>query len=377
MYKVVTVIGTRPEIIKLSNTLTELDKYTNHIIVHTGQNYDYELNEIFFKDLGLRKPDYFLNVENTSSIVAISQILEKIDKVLEKEKPDAFLIYGDTNSCLSVIAAKKRKIPIFHMEAGNRCFDERVPEEVNRKVVDHLSDINITLSEHARRYLIAEGIKAERIIKLGSSMKEVLNDNKDKINNSNVLNKLNLTKGDYFVVSIHREENLDIDNNFEKLIESLNNIASTFNKKIIFSVHPRTRKKIDKLNGTLKIDGRIEMLKPLGFIDYISLQKNAFCTISDSGTITEESSILGFPAVTIRNNHERPEGMDEGTVIMTGVDSDCIISSINIVTGQFNDTKTNPIHIVQDYDIDNVSIKMVRIINSYIGYVNREIWKKH
>lgn len=377
MYKVVTVIGTRPEIIKLSNTLTELDKYTNHIIVHTGQNYDYELNEIFFKDLGLRKPDYFLNVENTSSIVAISQILEKIDKVLEKEKPDAFLIYGDTNSCLSVIAAKKRKIPIFHMEAGNRCFDERVPEEVNRKVVDHLSDINITLSEHARRYLIAEGIKAERIIKLGSSMKEVLNDNKDKINNSNVLNKLNLTKGDYFVVSIHREENLDIDNNFEKLIESLNNIASTFNKKIIFSVHPRTRKKIDKLNGTLKIDGRIEMLKPLGFIDYISLQKNAFCTISDSGTITEESSILGFPAVTIRNNHERPEGMDEGTVIMTGVDSDCIISSINIVTGQFNENKTNPVHIVQDYDIDNVSIKMVRIINSYIGYVNREIWKKH
>lgn len=376
MYKIMTVVGTRPEIIKLSKVINELDKHTNHILVHTGQNYDYELNEIFFKDLDIRKPDYFLDIDNTSSTKAISQVILKVDEILDKEKPDAFLVYGDTNSCLSVICAKRKKIPIFHMEAGNRCFDDRVPEEINRRIVDHVSDINITLTEHSRRYLISEGIRPERIIKLGSCMKEILNDSIEKIKKSNILEQLNLNQREYFVISMHREENLDIGNNFTQLINSLNNIAVHFNKKIIFSLHPRTRKKIEQMKDILNIDNRIIFLKPLGFIDYIALQTKSYCTISDSGTITEESSILNFPAITIRNAHERPEGMDEGTIVMTGTNSDLIIDSIEIITKQFIQNNERPTNIVKDYDVDNVSIKMIRIIISYIGYVNREVWRK-
>ncbi|MDK2587407.1 UDP-N-acetylglucosamine 2-epimerase (non-hydrolyzing) [Romboutsia sedimentorum] len=373
MMKIMTIIGTRPEIIKLSRVINELDKYTNHILVHSGQNYDYELNEIFFKDLEIRKPDYFLDSAKKNAIETISDILVKVDKLLKKEKPDALLIYGDTNTCLSVIAAKKNKIPIFHMEAGNRCFDLRVPEEVNRKIVDHLSDINFTLTEHARKYLEEEGIRPETIIKSGSSMKEVFKYNMDKINNSNILEKLSLKPKEYFVVSAHREENLDIDDNFIKLINSLNKVANHYDKKLIFSTHPRTQKKIELIKN-LELDERIVILKPLGFFDYIKLQLNAYCTLSDSGTITEESSILGFPAITIRNSHERPEGMDEGTLIMSGLNYETIKTSIDIVVGQ---SKENSMYIVKDYDIENVSKKIVRCIISYIDYINRNIWKKY
>nr|WP_250674259.1 UDP-N-acetylglucosamine 2-epimerase (non-hydrolyzing) [Paeniclostridium ghonii]MCM0166387.1 UDP-N-acetylglucosamine 2-epimerase (non-hydrolyzing) [Paeniclostridium ghonii] len=368
-----TIIGTRPEIIKLSRVINELDKYTNHIIVHSGQNYDYELNEIFFKDLEIRKPDYFLNSAKNDAIETIADILIKVHELLELEKPDALLLYGDTNTCLSVIAAKKKKIPIFHMEAGNRCFDLRVPEEINRKIVDHLSDINFTLTEHARKYLESEGISPETIIKSGSSMKEVFKYHMDKINQSTILESLSLTPKEYFVVSAHREENLDIDDNFVQLINSLNKIAKHYDKKIIFSTHPRTKKKIDLIKD-IDLDKRIILSKPLGFFDYIYLQLNAYCTLSDSGTITEESSILGFPAVTIRNSHERPEGMDEGTLIMSGLNFDTIQNSIDIVVGQ---SKDNCITIVKDYDTENVSKKIVRCIVSYIDYINKNVWKKH
>lgn len=373
MKKVMTIIGTRPEIIKLSRVINELDKYTEQIIVHSGQNYDYELNEIFFNDLEIRKPNYFLDSAKDSTIETIADILVKVDKLLEIEKPDAILLYGDTNTCLSVIAAKRKKIPIFHMEAGNRCFDLRVPEELNRKVVDHLSDINFTLTEHARKYLESEGIKSETIIKSGSSMKEVFNYNYEKISSSNILEKLELKKQNYFVVSAHREENLDIDDKFLKLIESLNKIALTYDKKIIFSTHPRTRKKLESL-GDIQLDDRISLIKPLGFFDYIKLQINSFCTLSDSGTITEESSILGFPAITIREAHERPEGMDEATLIMSDLRYSSIKNAIDIVVGQSNDEK---MRIVKDYDVENVSKKIVRCIVSYIDYINRTVWHKN
>lgn len=372
MIKVMTIIGTRPEIIKLSRVINELDKYTEHIIVHSGQNYDYELNEIFFNDLEIRKPNYFLDAAKDSTIETIADILVKVDKLLDIEKPDAILLYGDTNTCLSVIAAKRKKIPIFHMEAGNRCFDLRVPEELNRKVIDHLSDINFTLTEHARKYLESEGIKSETIIKSGSSMKEVFNYNYEKINSSNILEKLGLKKQNYFVVSAHREENLDIDDNFVQLIESLNKIANTYDKKIIFSTHPRTRKKLESL-GNIQLDDKISLIKPLGFFDYIKLQINSFCTLSDSGTITEESSILGFPAITIRKAHERPEGMDEATLIMSDLTYNSIKIAIDIVVGQSNDEK---MRIVKDYDVENVSKKIVRCIVSYIDYINRTVWHK-
>lgn len=372
MIKVMTIIGTRPEIIKLSRVISELDKYTKQIIVHSGQNYDYELNEIFFNDLEIRKPDYFLDAAKGNVIETIATILVKIDELLETLNPDAILIYGDTNTCLSAIAAKRRKIPIFHMEAGNRCFDQRVPEELNRKVIDHLSDINFTLTEHARRYLISEGVRPETIIKSGSSMKEVFNYNMGKILSSEILNKLNLKKKDYFVVSCHREENLDIDNNFIELLTSLNQIANHYNKKIIFSTHPRTRIKLDSLTN-LKLDNKIEFLKPLGFFDYIKLQMNSYCVLSDSGTITEESSLLSFPAITIRKTHERPEGMDEGTLIMSGLNSERIINSIDIIIGQSNELSMN---IVKDYDTENVSKKILRCIVSYTDYINNNIWHK-
>nr|WP_199874199.1 UDP-N-acetylglucosamine 2-epimerase (non-hydrolyzing) [Paraclostridium bifermentans] len=373
MMKIMTIIGTRPEIIKLSRVINELDKYTNHIIVHSGQNYDYELNEIFFKDLEIRKPDYFLDSAKENAIETIADVLVKVNNLIEKEKPDALLIYGDTNTCLSVIAAKKNKIPIFHMEAGNRCFDLRVPEEINRKIVDYLSDINFTLTEHARKYLEAEGIRPETIIKSGSSMKEVFKYNMDKINNSDILERMSLKPKEYFVVSAHREENLDVDHNFTNLINSLNKIATHYNKKIIFSTHPRTKNKIENTKN-VELHKNIILSKPLGFFDYIKLQLNAYCTLSDSGTITEESSILGFPAITIRNSHERPEGMDEGTLIMSGLNYETIKTSIDIVVDQ---SKSNSMNIVKDYDTENVSQKIVRCIISYIGYINRNVWKKY
>jgi UDP-N-acetylglucosamine 2-epimerase (non-hydrolysing) len=338
MLKVITIVGTRPEIIKLSRVMAELDKYTNHLIVHTGQNYDYELNEIFFKELQIKKPDYFLNAAGSNAATTIANVISKTDEVLEKEKPDAVLLYGDTNSCLAVISAKRRKIPIFHMEAGNRCFDQRVPEEINRKIVDHLSDINMPLSDHARGYLIAEGIRPETIIKTGSTMKEVLKFHEDEINNSDILERENLKTCEYFIVSTHREENVDSEENFKNLLNSLNAIVEKYDKKIIVSTHPRTKKKLEQI-GFVNKNSKVQFLKPFGFIDYIKLQKNAFCVISDSGTITEESSILNFPAITIRQAHERPEGMDEGTLIMSGLNSKRILDSIEIVTSQF---KNNP-----------------------------------
>lgn len=373
MKMVMTIVGTRPEIIKLSRVIAELEKYTNHILVHSGQNYDYELNEVFFQEMGIKKPDYFLNAAAENAVETIANVISKSDKLLEELKPDAILLYGDTNSCLSVISAKRRKIPIFHMEAGNRCFDQRVPEEINRKIVDQLSDINMTLTEHARDYLISEGIRPETVIKTGSSMKEVLEYYKKDIEKSKVLENLKLKEKDFFIVSAHREENIDSEQNFNDLLDSLNVIALTYNKRIIVSTHPRTRKKLESLDKK-DFNPLIEFMKPLGFFDYIALQQHSYCAISDSGTITEESSILGFPAITIRQAHERPEGMDEGTLIMSGLKSDDIINAINIVVDQ---TKENTMNIVKDYDTNNVSKKVVRIIVSYIDYINRTVWKKY
>lgn len=373
--KILTIVGTRPEIIKLALTIQELDKYTQHILVHTGQNYDYELNEIFFKDLGIRRPDYFLNAVGDNVAHTIGNIISKTDEVLEKEKPDAILIYGDTNSCLSVISAKRRQIPIFHMEAGNRCFDLRVPEEINRKIIDHTSDINMTLTEHARRYLISEGIRPETIIKTGSSMLELFNKYADKINQSDILEQLKLKNKGYFVVSAHREENIDYPENFSNLIESLNKIAEEYKLPVIFSTHPRTRKKLEE-NKDLVLDSLVRIHKPFGFFDYIKLQKESFCVISDSGTITEESSILSFPAITIRNAHERPEGMDEGTLIMSGLNSKRVLEAIKISVGQFQEEK-KPFKVISDYNVNNVSKKVVKIIQSYTDYVNRVVWRKY
>ena len=374
MLKVMTIIGTRPEIIKLSRVMAELDKYTEHIIVHTGQNFDYELNEIFFQELHIRKPNYFLNAAGKNAAETIANVIQKSDILMEQEKPDAILLYGDTNSCISVISAKRRKIPIFHMEAGNRCFDQRVPEEINRKIVDHLSDINMPLSEHARNYLLAEGLKPETVIKTGSPMTEVLYFHKQDIDNSDILRKEHLEKGEYFIVSTHREENVDSEQNFSDLLSSLNAIVDKYHKKVIVSTHPRTRKKLEAI-GFINSNSMIEFMKPFGFIEYIKLQQNAFCVISDSGTITEESSILCFPAITIRQAHERPEGMDEGTLIMSGLKSERILDSIDIVTSQYTENK-KAIHTISDYVADNVSRKVVRIILSYTDYVNRTVWHK-
>lgn len=371
--KVMTIVGTRPEIIKLSCVIEELDKFTDHILVHTGQNYDYELNQIFFEQMGIRKPDIFLEVAGNTSAETIGNVIIKSDEIIKQHKPDAILIYGDTNSCLSVISAKRNKIPIFHMEAGNRSFDQRVPEEINRKIVDHLSDINMTLTEHARRYLISEGIRPETIIKTGSSMKEVLKRQEKSINESDILNRLSLKKDDYFVVSIHREENLDYQENFSDLMDSLNAIAEKYNKRMIVSTHPRTKKVLEK--GEYKFNKLVEFMKPMSFADYVKLQMNSFCVISDSGTITEESSILSFPAITIRQAHERPEGMDEGTLIMTGLKSANITEAIETVVTQFRENHECT-KIVGDYNGDNTSKKVVRIILSYTDYINRNVWKK-
>jgi len=372
--KVMTIVGTRPEIIKLSRVMAELEAHLTHVIVHTGQNYDYELNEIFFKELGIRKPDYFLNSVGETLAATIGNIIAKADEVMEKEKPDCILLYGDTNSCLSVMAAKRRKIPVFHMEAGNRSFDQRVPEELNRKVVDHLSDINMTLTEHARRYLIAEGIRPETVIKTGSPMKEVLSHYMPAILKSAVLKRLKLKENAYFVVSAHREENIDSPENFRNLLGSLNALTKKYSMPVIVSTHPRTRKKLEEL-GLKGLDKRISFLKPLGFYDYVKLQLSAFCVVSDSGTITEESTILNVPAVTIRQAHERPEGMDEGTLIMCGLQTERVLESVAVVVKQHSAAKRQ-FRMVQDYDIDNVSKKVLRIILSYTDYINRTVWRR-
>ena len=373
--KIVTVIGTRPEIIRLSCVILALDRNEaiDHVLIHTGQNYDYELNEIFFDDLGLRKPDHFLNAAKGSAINTIGQILINIDPVLEKEQPDAFLVLGDTNSCLAAITAKKRKIPVFHMEAGNRCFDQRVPEETNRRIVDHLADINMTYSDIAREYLLREGLPADRVIKTGSPMFEVLHRYLDKIKNSDVLNRLNLDEGKYFVVSAHREENINSDTNFNSLIESLNTIAESYKFPIIVSTHPRTRNMID--SKKIKVRDEIKFMKPLGFNDYNALQRNAFAVLSDSGTISEESSILNFPALNIREAHERPEAMEEASVMMVGLKPERILQGLAALEIQNRNPERN-FRLVSDYSMPNVSEKVVRIIISYIDYVNRVVWSK-
>lgn len=373
MIKVMTIVGTRPEIIKLSEVIKVLDKYTNHILVHTGQNYDFELNEIFFQQLSIRKPDFFLNASKGAVAETIGDIIIKSDKIFSKLSPDAVLVYGDTNSCLSVISAKRRKIPIFHMEAGNRCFDLRVPEEINRKIVDHLSDINMPLSEHARRYLISEGIKPENIIKTGSSMKEVLNVNMQKILESDILLREGLEKGNYILMSIHREENVDSKENFEDLLETIEEISKIYKKRIIISTHPRTKKKLQEI-GYENSNKLIQFSKPFGFHEYNNLQINSFCVISDSGTIAEESSILKLPSITIRQAHERPEGMDEGIFIMSGLKKNNVINAIRVVTEQNKIPRA--ISEVSDYTVENVSLKVLRIILSYTDYINRTVWHK-
>ncbi|MBV1923099.1 MAG: UDP-N-acetylglucosamine 2-epimerase (non-hydrolyzing) [Flavobacteriaceae bacterium] len=373
--KVVTVVGTRPEIIRLACVMQALDanEAIEHVLVHTGQNYDYELNEIFFEDLEIRKPDYFLEAAGKNATETVGNILIKIDPILEQENPDAFLVLGDTNSCLCAIPAKKRKIPIFHMEAGNRCFDQRVPEETNRKIVDHISDINLTYSSIAREYLLREGLPPDRVIKTGSPMFEVLSKFKHKIVGSNVLEKLNLKEQEYFVVSAHREENISSDKNFEGLITSLNKIAETYNFPVIVSTHPRTRKMMDEKN--VKIHENIQLLKPLGFSDYNALQMNSFAVLSDSGTISEESSILNFWAVNIRDAHERPEAMEEASVMMTGLNPDRIMQALVALKAQKRNPERN-FRPVSDYSMPNVSEKMVRIILSYTDYINRVVWSK-
>ncbi|SNB45064.1 non-hydrolyzing UDP-N-acetylglucosamine 2-epimerase [Geobacter sp. DSM 9736] len=372
--KVMTIVGTRPEIIKLSRVIAELDRRVNHVLVHSGQNYDYELNGIFFSEMQIRKPDHFLNAVGESLAHTIGNVIAKADDVIEQEKPDALLLLGDTNSCLAAISAKRRKIPIFHMEAGNRCFDLRVPEEINRKIVDHISDINMTYTEHARRYLLAEGLRPETVIKTGSPMMEVLKHHQKQIEGSDVLERLELRSGEYFVVSAHREENVDSETNFGNLLQSLSAIAEKYDRPVVVSTHPRTRKKLEAI-GTQGLDRRIQFMRPLGFPDYVKLQMNAACVISDSGTITEESSILGFPAVTIRQAHERPEGMDEGTLIMCGLESKTVQEAVEVVMSQFAEERGR-FRIVSDYDTCNVSHKVLRIILSYTDYVNRNVWKK-
>ncbi len=371
--KVMTVVGTRPEIIRLSRVMAKLDEYCDHVIAHTGQNYDYELNEIFFQDLEVRKPDHFLNAAGTNAAETIGKIIIAVDSVLADEQPDALLILGDTNSCLAAIPAKRRKIPIFHMEAGNRCFDQRVPEETNRKIVDHTADINLTYSDIAREYLLREGLLPDRIIKTGSPMYEVLHHYKAGIDASDVLNRLGLTDGKYFVVSAHREENIDSDINFMKLVNSLNAVAETYNEPIIVSTHPRTQKKVDAKG--IKFHPLIRLLKPLGFKDYVKLQACSRAVLSDSGTITEESSILNFPALNIREAHERPEGMEEAAVMMTGLEVERILQGLAILSNQSRGEERD-LRLVADYSMPNVSEKILRIIHSYTNYVNQVVWKK-
>ena len=368
-----TVVGTRPEIIRLSRIINNLDNYSNHIFVHTGQNYDYELNQIFFDDLGIRKPDYFLDAAGLEFSETVGEIIISIDKLLNKVKPDALLVLGDTNSCLSVYPAKRRKIPVFHMEAGNRCFDERVPEEINRRVVDHIADINLTYSSIAREYLLREGLSPDRVIKIGSPMNEVLTYYKEKINSSKILAKLKIKKKNFFLVSAHREENIETDKNFSKLVNLLNEISNEYGKPVIVSTHPRTKKRIDSIGA--KFNKNVKIIKPLGFSDYNKLQMTATAVLSDSGTITEEASIMNFPALNIRESHERLEGMEEGAVMMVGLDINRIFHALSILKDQPRGEK-RLLKQVHDYSQPNVSDKVLRIIISYVDYVNRFVWHK-
>jgi UDP-N-acetylglucosamine 2-epimerase (non-hydrolysing) len=374
MLKVMTIVGTRPELIKMSRVIAEFDLHTQHVLVHTGQNYDYELNQLFFEDLGIRKPDYFLEAVGENAAQTIARVIEKSDTVMEQEKPDAVMLYGDTNSCLAVIAAKRRKIPVFHMEAGNRCFDQRVPEELNRKVLDHLSDINLVLTEHARRYLIAEGIRPETIIKTGSHMREVLDYYMSKIEKSDVLQRMNLTPNKFFIVSAHREENIDSPENMANMVDTLNALAETYRFPVIVSTHPRTKKRLDTMKlGNL--NPLIQFLKPFGFCDYIKLQMEALCVVSDSGTISEEGSLLNLPAITIRNAHERPEGMDVGTLIMSGLKKERVLDAVRVIVAQHDKTK-RVMKRVEDYEGGPVSKQILRVVMSYVDYVNRTVWSK-
>ena len=374
MLKVMTLVGTRPELIKMSRVIAELDTQVNHILVHSGQNYDYELNQVFFDDLGIRKPDHFLNAGGDSAAKSIADIIAKADDVFELEKPDALLLYGDTNTCLAIMAAKRRKIPIFHMEAGNRCFDQRVPEELNRKVLDHLSDINLVLTEHARHYLLAEGIRPETVIKTGSHMEEVLDFYMPKIQASTILDQEGLNHDEFFIVSTHREENVDTEQNLLDLLETLQALAKTYQYPIIVSTHPRTKKRLESLD-VKEVHPLIRFVKPLGLLDYIKLQMSAFCILSDSGTITEEASLLNLPAVTIRNAHERPEGMDECTLIMSGLKTERVLESVKVITSQHNRAE-RVMTLVGDYRGGAVSKKIVRIVLSYTDYINLTVWSK-
>jgi len=371
--KVMTIIGTRPEIIRLSATIKRCDEFFNQVLVHTGQNWDYSLNEVFFEDLELRKPDHFLNVVGNHLGETMGNIIEKSYEVMEKEKPDALLILGDTNSCLAAISAKRLKIPVFHMEAGNRCYDQNVPEEINRKIVDHTSDINLTYTEHSRRNLISEGIRKDHIMVTGSPMAEVLKNQQGKINSSNILEELNLEQNNYMVLSAHREENIDNKQNFNQLIDSINYIAKKFDKKIVFSAHPRTWKKIEE--NKVELNKNIMKLKPFGFNDYNALQKNAYCFLSDSGTLSEESAILSFPGVLIRTSTERPEVLDKGSIVISGLNKETIENSINIASNslKYEEITNSPV----DYQDQNVSIKVVKIIQSYTSIVNKVIWGKN
>jgi UDP-N-acetylglucosamine 2-epimerase len=374
MLKVMTIVGTRPELIKMSRVIAEFDVHTKHILVHTGQNYDYELNQLFFEDLGIRKPDHFLEAVGENAAQTIARVIEKADAVMEQELPDAVMLYGDTNSCLAVIAAKRRKIPVFHMEAGNRCFDQRVPEELNRKVLDHLSDINLVLTEHARRYLIAEGVRPETIIKSGSHMREVLDHYMPKIQQSDILQRMGLVPNKFFIVSAHREENVDTPNNLRDMVETLNALAEQYRLPVIVSTHPRTKNRLDSLDLG-QLNPLIQFLKPFGFCDYIKLQMESLCVVSDSGTITEEASLLNLPAITIRNAHERPEGMDVGTLIMSGLKKERVLDAVKVILAQYNKGERTTAAI-EDYEISSASKKILRIVLSYVDYVNRTVWSK-
>ena len=373
--KVMTIVGTRPELIKLSRVIAELDRRTRHVLVHTGQNYDYELNGIFFKDLGIRRPNHFLRAAGQTAAATIGKVIERADAVMAREKPDALLVLGDTNSCLSVIAAKRRKIPVFHMEAGNRCFDDRVPEEINRRLVDHISDINLPYTEHARRYLLREGIAPQTVIKTGSPMNEVLAHHASDIERSRILDRLGLEARQYFLVSAHREETVDDPARLGDLLAALDAVARKYRRRVIVSTHPRTRARMTARRRQ-RISRNVEFLKPMGFFDYVRLQVDARCVLSDSGTLTEESSILGFPAVMIRETHERPEGMDEAAVIMSGVNALRVLDAITMTVDHYAHQE-RPFRLARDYEAVNVSSKVARIILSYTDYVNRVVWRKH
>jgi UDP-N-acetylglucosamine 2-epimerase len=372
--KVMTVLGTRPEIIRLSRVIAKLDEHTDHVLVHTGQNYDYELNEIFFQNLGIRKPDHFLSAAGATGAETIGKVIIAVDALLDEVKPDSLLVLGDTNSCMAVIPAKRRKIPVFHMEAGNRCFDQRVPEEINRRIVDHTADINLTYSSIAREYLLREGLPSDMVIKTGSPMFEVLTHYRKGIDSSDVLDRLQLTPSGFFVVSAHREENVDSDKNFNKLVMMLNEIAEHYGNPVIVSTHPRTQNRIDTLGA--KFHDNVQLLKPLGFNDYNQLQLSAKAVLSDSGTINEESSILNFPALNIREAHERPEGMEEAAVMMVGLEADRAMQALAII-GRQPRGDIRLLRQVNDYSMPNVSEKVVRIIHSYTDYINRVVWKKY